>query len=120
MSPKWLENQAYEVYIQHTSKSISVEHAKKDWWEISGNFFRKWPKTRILTQLGDPKWAENQTAEAFILDTSKRGLNHLRIQVQCESSGNFLRKWPKTKILPIWGPKMTRQPSHRGLYFTHI
>ena len=49
---KWPGNWASRANIQHTSKSSPYWHVHKDWCATSGKFFRKLPKTGILTYLG--------------------------------------------------------------------
>ena len=51
--PKWPVNWASEANIQHTTKSSSNWHVHQDWCETNEIVFRKWPKTGILTYLGD-------------------------------------------------------------------
>ena len=49
LGPKVVQNWASETYILHTSKSTCNEHVKQYSCETSENFYRKWPKTTILT-----------------------------------------------------------------------
>ena len=102
--PKWPGNWASGANIQHTSKSSSNWHVHQDWYETSGIFFfRKWAKTRIFTYFGAQSGPKNRASEAYILFTSESTCNEHVKQYWCETSENFLRKWPNTRILTYFG-----------------
>ena len=104
--PEWPKNWASETYIQHISKSTCNEHLK---CETRENVLRKWPKPRILTYLGgqnDPKIGPLRPAfhaplKVHVVSTCS--YNEQVKQYWCETSGNLLRKWPKTGILHLFG-----------------
>ena len=110
VGPNWPKNWASEAHILHTSKSSCNEHMKQYWCETNGKFLRKWPKTAILTYLGAQSWPKNWASEAHILYTSKISCNEHMKQYWYETSGKFIRKWPKTRILTYAeaqsGPKL--------------
>ena len=70
-----------EVNIQHTSKSSWNWQVKQDWWETSGNFLRKWPKTEILTYF---EALSGRYRADMILSTDRR--TDKQMDGQCETS----------------------------------
>ena len=69
-------------------------------WKI----FEKMFKDQNFYLFWDPKWPKIWTSEVYdILHTSKSACNEHVKQYWCETSGNFLRKWPKTWILTCFG-----------------
>ena len=79
--------------------SSSNWHVDQDWWETSGFFVRKWPRSEFWGL----KCPKNWPLEAHILHTSKSTCNEHVKQCWCETSENFLRKWLKTRILTYFG-----------------
>ena len=51
----------------------------------------------------EPKGPKNWASEAHILHTSKSTCNAHVKQYWCETSENFLRKWPNTRIFTYFG-----------------
>ena len=90
-APQKHENQAFEAHIQHPLKVARISMKKN----IDGNQwkrFEKMTKDQNSDLFGGPKWLEDQASETHMQHASKSSSNHLRIQVQCESSGIFFSK----------------------------
>ena len=64
-----------------------------------------WEMTKELNfdLLWDPKWPKNWAPEAHILHTTESTCNEHEKQYWCETNENFLRKWPKSRILTYFG-----------------
>ena len=62
---------------------------------------RKWPKTWFWLIL-EPKMVPKVGSEAHITHTTESTCNDHVKQYWCETSENFLRKWPKSRILTYW------------------
>ena len=67
-------------------------------------------KTWIFTYFGVQSRPKIQTSEAHILHTSKSTCKEHVKQYWCETSENFLRKWPKTWILTYLGGQNWLRP----------
>ena len=67
--------------------------------------FEKITKYRYFNLFWAPKWPKNWTYEAHILHASKGTCNEHVKQNWCGTSKNFLRKWPKTRILTYFGTR---------------
>ena len=103
--PKWPGNGAYEVDIQHTSKSSSNWHANQDWCETSGNVWRKCPKTGSFTYFGTQSCPKIGLLR-LIFST------HLKVFAMNMWSNTDVKYWKRfekmTKDLHFdlfWGPK---------------
>ena len=68
-------------------------------WKIFG----KMTEDLNCDLFGGPKWPGNWASGANIQHTSKNSSNWHVHQDWCETSGQFLRKWPKTGILTYLG-----------------
>ena len=58
-------------------------------------FWENYERPEFLLIMG-PKWSKNWASEAHNLHTSKSTCNEHVKQYWCETSENFLRKWPNT------------------------
>ena len=104
----------------NTPKHFPSKHVKQEGCETSGKYLRKWLKTWLMfyfgpkmtqklglwgqyTYFGAQNWPKNWTSEAHILHTSENTCNERVKQYWCETSENFLGKWPKTWILTYFG-----------------
>ena len=76
-----------------------------------------WNQLKILEKMSEdlnchlfrsPKWLGSWASEADIQHTSKSSSNWHVNEDWCETSGNVLRKWPKTGILTYLGPKVAK------------
>ena len=95
VAQKW----APEAHILHTSKSTCNEHVKQYWCETIENFLRIWPKTGILTCLGPQNRPKIGPLRPIFRTPLKSTCNVHVKQYWCETSENFLIKWPWTRIL---------------------
>ena len=67
-----------------------------------------------------PKWPGNWASEANIQYTSSG--SNWRVHLDwCETSGRFLRKWPKTRIFTYFGaPSGPKIGPLRPIFYTHL
>ena len=59
--------------------------------------------TELSALCWGPKWPKSWPSEAHILHTTKSTCNEHVKQYWCQTSENFLRKWPKTGIVTYFG-----------------
>ena len=83
-------------------------------------FFEKMTKDRNFDLFGGPKWPRNWASEVHILHTYKSTWNEHVKQYCCETSENFLRKWPNTDLSYFGAQNGPEIGPLRGTYFTRL
>ena len=101
--PKWPRNRASGPDIQHPSKKYLKSTCKPRLMWHQWKIFEKMTEDWNFVLFWGPKWPKNWTSEAHIPHTSKSSCNEHVKQYWCETSENFLRKWPKSRILTYFG-----------------
>ena len=101
-------------YYTHLWKQLQWTYEARLMW-IQRKLFDKIVKTWILIHF--PKM---RASEARIPHTSKTTCNEHVKQYWCETSENFLRKWPKTRISTSLGPTLAQKLGLWGTYCTHL
>ena len=119
--PEWPRNWTFGAHIVHISESSPNGHIKQDWSESTGNFFRKYSKTLIMTHLESKSGPKIWASGAYLLHTYKVAPISFWIKFQVNER-NF-HEIDKTLYInlfwPYLGPKMVRKFGPQRPYFTH-
>ena len=101
----------------NTHKGTPNKHVKQEWCESNGKYLRKWTKTCIMIYFGtqnDPEIGPPRPIFNTPLKVAQVDM-YTKIDVK-PTSGNFLRKWPKTLSFTYFGgpkwPKNSASEAH--------
>ena len=92
----------FNTPLKHVKVAVIDMYTKTDAQPV-GNFWENDQRPEFWLIWGGAKWPKNRASEAYILHTSKSTWNEHVKQYCCETSENFLRKWPNTRNFSYFG-----------------